>query len=389
MWDIIQAMEERKGLTRQGGREAGLSVPGGRPLTGFLCCQGWEETLAAELERAFPGCSPEASCQGLVTCLPRPDIVAFDSVFARERLPGLVFVDGDSVKSLVQGIGSRVDATLDSTGGSWTVRFFTPDAHTFEGTAFEELRGRVSLLEEQFMARMETFRKRAMTRFRPWYKLRDAEENILVQVLLVSRNHVGISISTVPPASAGKPFPRLFPDVRTGVADDPLAPCRSYYKLEEAWLESGARPSKNQLCVDLGAAPGGWTWSALKRGARVIAVDAADLAPNVASHPMCEHLRDNGFSYAPPRTADWLFCDMIVKPMATLGLLERWLEAGWCRGFVVNVKFRGRNPVEILEKVAQFGERFSRSIRVRHLFFDRNEVTLISPPTTRRPQNRP
>ncbi|GAB1353542.1 hypothetical protein MASR1M12_22780 [Erysipelotrichia bacterium] len=55
--------------------------------------------------------------------------------------------------------------------------------------------------------------------------------------------------------------------------------------------------------------------------------------------PRCEHSIDNGYAYMPQKTVDWMFCDMIVKPMSTLGLLDRWLGAKAHRRFVVNVKF--------------------------------------------------
>lgn len=58
---------------------------------------------------------------------------------------------------------------------------------------------------------------------------------------------------------------------------DPLAPSRSYLKIEEAFRVLGRAPEKNDLVIDLGAAPGGWSYSALKRGARVTAVDNGPL----------------------------------------------------------------------------------------------------------------
>ena len=137
-------------------------------------------------------------------------------------------------------------------------------------------------------------------------------------------------------------------------------------------------PKKGEVCVDLGAAPGGWTWAALNRGARVVAVDVADLKRHVENHPRCEHSLDNGYSFMPSKTVDWLFCDMIVKPMATLGLLERWLEQKACRKFVVNVKFRGKQPESILTAIQELKDKYQiPELIIRHLYYDRNEITLI------------
>ena len=54
------------------------------------------------------------------------------------------------------------------------------------------------------------------------------------------------------------------------MADDDAAPSRSYLKVEEAYIVLGREPAAEETVVDLGAAPGGWSYSAAKRGARVI-----------------------------------------------------------------------------------------------------------------------
>ena len=61
------------------------------------------------------------------------------------------------------------------------------------------------------------------------------------------------------------------------MADDPLAPSRSYLKVEEGYRVLGHSPLQNDLVVDLGAAPGGWSFSAAKRGATVFAIDNGPL----------------------------------------------------------------------------------------------------------------
>src|SRR6185503_204959 len=69
----------------------------------------------------------------------------------------------------------------------------------------------------------------------------------------------------------------LAPGGRLRVHVPEAAPSRAAMKLVEAltWLDRS--PESGDLCVDLGAAPGGWTWVLLERRARVIAVDPANL----------------------------------------------------------------------------------------------------------------
>lgn len=365
--------------------------------SGFICAQGWEEAFVGELLALAPDCEARSVAAGLVVCLPSPAIMRVDFIFGRQWLPGIqeIQVGSDSLKEMTDALGRTVDTVLDSSPQPWTCMFGTTDAFTLDGEIYREFGPRASLLEKKFLERMQEFRKRAMERFCPWPASEPIKSlgraashgskknvcpKIFIQVLLTGKNRFWVSIGEAHKLKTGRMVPVFWKTPSERVPNDHLAPCRSYYKLEEAWQELGTAPHPGQVCVDLGAAPGGWSWSALKRGARVIAVDAADLASHVAEHEHCEHLRDNGYAFKPERLVDWLFCDMIVRPLATLGLVERWLNEGFCRGFVVNVKFRGRDPSSILKAINDLKMRFSLDgLRVKHLFFDRSEITVMFP----------
>jgi 23S rRNA (cytidine2498-2'-O)-methyltransferase len=100
------------------------------------------------------------------------------------------------------------------------------------------------------------------------------------------------------------------------MADDSLAPSRSYLKVEEAYIVLGREPVAGETVVDLGAAPGGWSYSAAKRGARVIAVDNGPLKGGALDHPLIEHRREDAFHFQPPtgEVIGWLFCDLVEEP---------------------------------------------------------------------------
>ena len=83
------------------------------------------------------------------------------------------------------------------------------------------------------------------------------------------------------------------------MADDDAAPSRSYLKVEEAYIVLGREPQPDETVVDLGAAPGGWSYSAAKRGARVIAVDNGPLKGGAFGHPLIEHRLEDAFKVAP------------------------------------------------------------------------------------------
>lgn len=167
------------------------------------------------------------------------------------------------------------------------------------------------------------------------------------------------------------------------MADDDLAPSRSYLKVEEAYTVLGREPEPGELVVDLGAAPGGWSYSAAKRGARVIALDNGPLKGGALDNPLIEHRRADAYGYrpGPGERADWMFCDLVDDPHHVLrNLVAPWLEQRWCRRFVVILKFGRVDALALLREVRAPDSVFSRlapGTRVRHLYHDREEFTLV------------
>ncbi len=166
------------------------------------------------------------------------------------------------------------------------------------------------------------------------------------------------------------------------MADDDAAPSRSYLKVEEAYGILGAEPVQGETVCDLGAAPGGWSYSAAKRGARVVAVDNGPLKGGAAGHPLIDHRTDDAFGFSPGREAtyDWMFCDMLEDPHKVVESIARpWLSGRWCRRFVVNLKFGRVDPIALLGELRGPGSPFSlhaESVRVVHLYHDREEFTV-------------
>ncbi|HVU32977.1 MAG TPA: SAM-dependent methyltransferase [Opitutaceae bacterium] len=166
------------------------------------------------------------------------------------------------------------------------------------------------------------------------------------------------------------------------MADDPLAPSRSYLKVEEAYLILGRPPAGHETVCDLGAAPGGWSYSAAKHGARVVAVDNGPLKGGALDHPLIEHRREDAFRFAPPegKPFDWLFCDMVEEPHHVLrNIVAPWLAQRWCRRFVINLKFGRVDAIGLLRELRAASSPFTAhapDARIRHLFHDREEVTV-------------
>lgn len=166
------------------------------------------------------------------------------------------------------------------------------------------------------------------------------------------------------------------------MSDDPGAPSRSYLKLEEAFGVVGCEPKTGESVVDLGAAPGGWSFCAAKRGASVLALDNGPLKGAALGHPMIEHECSDAFKFVPSpgRKYDWLLCDVVDDPDKVLTLLERWVGQRACRRFVVNLKFGRTDPLPLLHRALDPHSVLARAcvlLRARHLFHDREEFTLV------------
>jgi 23S rRNA (cytidine2498-2'-O)-methyltransferase len=163
--------------------------------------------------------------------------------------------------------------------------------------------------------------------------------------------------------------------------DDPEAPSRSFLKVEEALTIFGCAPQRGNCVADLGAAPGGWTWAAIKRGATVFAIDNGPLKGGPLGHPHVHHLRSDAFIWKPDTIpVDWLFCDMVEKPLVVMERIRTWFSKQWCRYAIVNFKYGYSDPSHLLEHLyGNTGIRqFTETMVCRHLFHDRDEITVMA-----------
>jgi 23S rRNA (cytidine2498-2'-O)-methyltransferase len=165
------------------------------------------------------------------------------------------------------------------------------------------------------------------------------------------------------------------------------APSRSTLKLEEAWHQFIPREQWDErlapamTAVDLGAAPGGWTWQLVNRHMLVTAIDNGPMAESLMETGLVEHLQADGFTFKPRKPVDWMVCDIVEKPARNAALLETWLGEGLCREAVVNLKLPMKQRyAEVKRLLARIEEGFvARGVRVsiacKQLYHDREEVT--------------
>ncbi|MFV3093806.1 23S rRNA (cytidine(2498)-2'-O)-methyltransferase RlmM [Pseudomonas sp. GW6] len=165
------------------------------------------------------------------------------------------------------------------------------------------------------------------------------------------------------------------------------APSRSTLKLEEAWHhfipreQWDQRLARGMTAVDLGAAPGGWTWQLVNREIRVTAVDNGPMAESLMYSGFVVHQRADGFTFRPRHPVHWMVCDIVEKPARTAAMIETWLGEGLCREAVVNLKLpmkqRYAEVRRLLDRIESgLAERGLKvSIGCKQLYHDREEVT--------------
>ena len=169
------------------------------------------------------------------------------------------------------------------------------------------------------------------------------------------------------------------------------APSRSAQKLEEALLVLLSEEQRAQLlqagmqAVDLGAAPGGWSWIMARQGLRVNAIDNASLSETAMATGLIEHIRADGFSYRPNKPVDWLLCDMVEQPSRIAELVGLWFVRGQCRHAIFNLKLPMKKRYQEYKQclktlrgmLAQRG--LTYQLKGRQLYHDRDEITLCIP----------
>ena len=183
-------------------------------------------------------------------------------------------------------------------------------------------------------------------------------------------------------AQASSPFPdgeAAFVEDRSG------PPNRAYLKLWEALTLARCRPAPGQRCLDLGAAPGGWTWVLARLGAQVLSIDRAHLAPAVTAWPGVTHRRGDAFRVVAEEvgSVDWIVSDLVAYPGRILALAEYWAQARPDAALCFTVKFQGASDLAVLDQFLAIP-----NSGLLHLAHNKRELTWLRLPAGPPPEAR-
>lgn len=343
----------------QRARDLGRTVPVAGGLS--VSVKGPPEVFSGRIERG-----QTKSVDGLV-----------DPAFSRQVVPYASFVEGVSHGELVAAIFTALPNALQDEvmAGTTGFRVFAPDIARIGSRPLDEHPLASSVRE----VRAQLYAKAAGRAAKLGIERSEEPPERFALVLVTATFSAWVSQVS---AAVGRPLEQ-WPSALGGeeapvFPSDHGAPSSAHRKLDEAFAWLPHLPGPDDTVLDLGAAPGGWTYVCLNTGAKVIAVDRGKMDPTLLERPRLTHLRKDAFAHAPLDEADWIVCDIIGDPHRTLDLLEEALSHRRLRGFVVTLKLtrpvdfsaiaRGRSLLAGLE---------GWSGRVKNLLNNKCEVTLM------------
>ena len=333
----------------------------------LTCKEGSEKVLAREIALYHLAVSAKGNGWILAapeepSASPRPEPLLGVPCFAYHILENPIAVSAASVNSLTEQLITLFITQLAQT------RLTDPWPLSFCSCGNEQLLGRTKSVKKNWIDKMQKRMSHVAKLAREGIPYRpEFTQGFFVHLTDLSKAFVSFRAR-----SAGQQRMQM----------DPRAPSRSYLKIEEAFRILGVEPREKETVIDLGAAPGGWSYSALKRGAIVTAVDNGPLKGLVQSHPNMRHLQADALKYKhdPSKPADWLLCDILEQPDIILNLLHKWLSQKWCRHFIANIKVGRTDPVLLLKKIHDHRKGifpYCKPLYTRQLYHDREEITLM------------
>ena len=171
----------------------------------------------------------------------------------------------------------------------------------------------------------------------------------------------------------------LVPDGNVLFVEDKNAPSRAYQKLWEALYVFtdyfDGWPQKGEQVIDIGAAPGGWTYVMAQLGCEVWSFDRSELDPSLMSMKNVHHQCCDFFKIDPksikvePR---WVISDIICYPEDLFKLLIKWRLQFPRSHFIWTIKLQGKIDFNLL---AEF-QKIPHSI-VLHLNANKHEVCFL------------
>lgn len=371
----------------------------------FTCRHTYEDTLINEINRLvskqFGDVIATSPYPGLVRVEDPKNIlpIHLDPVYALQSIPNAVVVSGSSIKTIAKEIyyalfGSddtdvaqtsdeqckmRYDLLL-APKGSLTIHPLVP------GQCKAQVKPVMLNRSEKICDELATMMKKVHPAARKLLSDSNdiSNEKWILQVMLQSPE---IAVASLVQSKFVGPGNMYWPNVKfpLGLAlvdIEEKMPSSAYRKLMEAIECMQIRPMSENIVIDLGACPGGWTTVMRKFGCKVISVDRSELDSVLMRDNMVEFVKGDAFTFEPPSDDDdvvfWMVSDVIAYPDRITDLLNRWCSYQWAEKMIVTMKFQGDEPsLDDLDRAIDLVQRCGYRCRAKHFFNNKNEVTMM------------
>ena len=352
------------GTRRRRGKRSGGTAKSRGARWAYLTRAGSEQDVLDELD----GVKAERLATGLVLAsrrVMRPDGTPIVPAFARQAMR----TEGRRVSARPEPVATALAKVIhsaypDDRRWPWTLQVVVPDSRDPQDPRRAQAREIDETIAEHLDARLE---RRIAEAF-----VDDPEEaDRLAQVWLIDPSTAIIGFTPSQDALT------VVPGGRIKLDREEDSPSRSGLKLREAIGWIGVGPDRGDTVAYLGAAPGGWTSVAVKRGAKVVAVDYKPLAVKLPPKKI-RFVGADAFAYVPDETYDWLLCDLSARPLDVAKLIAKWGRRVWARQVIASFKLPMKRKADTLARILSTIEGGGyNGVRARQLFHDRNEVTVF------------
>jgi len=148
-------------------------------------------------------------------------------------------------------------------------------------------------------------------------------------------------------------------------------PSRAYLKLWELFTRGRVYPKKMDICLDLGASPGGWTWVLSNVAQEVIAIDKSPLDERISTLHNVRYEAKNAFNInlSDYKDATWIFSDVICYPDKLFNFVTKLLEQFPDKRYVFTMKFQGIDHGDVVSRFAALPG------KIIHLYHNKHELT--------------
>ena len=352
----------------------------------FTPCQvGAETTLKKEIRRLFPEYRAAFGRPGFVTFkVPDdemdPDDVVFElaerSVFTRSAALSIGRIDADDIKQIAEETWRIAEEN-----GRYVNRIhvysrdpFPPGERGFEP----------GLTPENRELHHAIFESTPQPKFLG-FGSGDPEHPAFLDetVLNVVRTDPGKYMVGLHTVMADSSIQAYYPGGLMPIRIPGDAVSRAWLKFEEGLRWSGFPIGRGTCCLDIGASPGGGSQVLLSRGAKVLGVDPAEMAPVVLSNPNFTHIRGriNQTKRSLYKDVRWVISDMNVAPNYTFDVLEELVSRRDTNihGMLFTLKLFQWKLADELPKARKWFDRWLfDEVRIKQLAFNRQEVMVAA-----------